>query len=217
MITFGLTINCAPWVYAPEVLPLHVRVRAAAVANGVQWIWVSTSNIIQALPWFPTNTCEQNFLVVMITPTLIERISWRSYLIFMAVAVSCPTQVSALKYPKPIMLTGSSSMFLSLSFTSSSRKQVACPLRESTTSLSREALPTLRSWRRLRKEYRVARRTLSLCMPRRPLKSKNMTIKNSETRSGLGFFFYGFFFILLDYGYPNRHMKHGKIYLVWIT
>ena len=46
-----MTINCAPWVYAPEILPLHVRLRAATLANGVQWIWVST--IIQALPCSP--------------------------------------------------------------------------------------------------------------------------------------------------------------------
>ncbi|MCJ1297571.1 hypothetical protein MMC08_000358 [Hypocenomyce scalaris] len=63
---FGMTINCAPWVYAPEILPLHVRLRAATLANGVQWIW--------------------NFFVVMISPVLIDNLGGKAYLIFMAIA-----------------------------------------------------------------------------------------------------------------------------------
>ncbi|KAH7136923.1 general substrate transporter [Dactylonectria estremocensis] len=66
MLIFGLTINCAPWVYVPEILPLHARIRGSALAISSEWLW--------------------NFIVVMISPILINRIQWKGYLIFMAIA-----------------------------------------------------------------------------------------------------------------------------------
>ncbi|KAH8891601.1 putative Myo-inositol transporter 1 [Thozetella sp. PMI_491] len=63
MLIFGMTANCIPWVYVPEILPLHVRAKGTAVGISSNWIW--------------------NFFVVMITPTLINNITWKAYLIFM--------------------------------------------------------------------------------------------------------------------------------------
>jgi hypothetical protein len=64
MLFFGATMNCIPWVYVPEILPLHVRAKGTAVGISANWIW--------------------NFFVVMITPTLIGQLQWKAYLIFMA-------------------------------------------------------------------------------------------------------------------------------------
>ncbi|KAF2117106.1 general substrate transporter [Lophiotrema nucula] len=64
MLIFGATANCIPWVYVPEILPLHVRAKGTAVGISANWIW--------------------NFFVVMITPTLINNLAWKGYLIFMA-------------------------------------------------------------------------------------------------------------------------------------
>ncbi|KAI0170275.1 putative Myo-inositol transporter 1 [Pestalotiopsis sp. NC0098] len=64
MLTFGATANCIPWVYVPEILPLHARAKGTAVGISSNWLW--------------------NFFVVMITPTLISNLAWKGYLIFMA-------------------------------------------------------------------------------------------------------------------------------------
>ncbi|KAI1851200.1 hypothetical protein JX266_003275 [Neoarthrinium moseri] len=64
MLIFGATANCIPWVYVPEILPLHVRAKGTAVGVSSNWLW--------------------NFFVVMITPTLINNLMWKGYLIFMA-------------------------------------------------------------------------------------------------------------------------------------
>ncbi|KAF2472531.1 putative Myo-inositol transporter 1 [Lindgomyces ingoldianus] len=63
MLIFGATANCIPWVYVPEILPLHVRAKGTAVGISSNWIW--------------------NFFVVMITPTIINNLQWKAYLIFM--------------------------------------------------------------------------------------------------------------------------------------
>lgn len=63
MLIFGATANCIPWVYVPEILPLHVRAKGTAVGISANWIW--------------------NFFVVMITPTLLNNLKWKGYLIFM--------------------------------------------------------------------------------------------------------------------------------------
>lgn len=51
-----------PSIYGPEVLPLHARAKGSAVSMSAIWLW--------------------NFFVVMITPVIINRIQWKSYLIF---------------------------------------------------------------------------------------------------------------------------------------
>ncbi|OKP13867.1 Sugar transporter STL1 [Penicillium subrubescens] len=63
MLIFGASVNCIPWVYGPEILPLHVRAKGQAIGISANWLW--------------------NFFVVMITPTLIENLAWKGYLIFM--------------------------------------------------------------------------------------------------------------------------------------
>jgi MFS family permease len=81
MLIFGGTINVVPWgkilflffqntyntdnntVYGPEILPLEARTRGTAISVSAHWLW--------------------NFFIVMISPVLITRIGWCTYLIFM--------------------------------------------------------------------------------------------------------------------------------------
>ncbi|TKX21892.1 sugar transporter-like protein 24 [Elsinoe australis] len=68
MLFFGATANCIPWVYVPEILPLHVRAKGTAVGISSNWLW--------------------NFVVVMITPSAINNLSWKAYLIFTCLNLS---------------------------------------------------------------------------------------------------------------------------------
>lgn len=43
MLIFGASVNCIPWVYVPEILPLHARAKGTAVGISSNWIWVSWS------------------------------------------------------------------------------------------------------------------------------------------------------------------------------
>ncbi|KAI9693250.1 MAG: hypothetical protein M1822_005246 [Bathelium mastoideum] len=63
MLIFGASVNCIPWCYVPEILPLHARAKGTAIGISSNWTW--------------------NFFVVMITPTLIANLKWKGYLIFM--------------------------------------------------------------------------------------------------------------------------------------
>ncbi|KAF2089549.1 general substrate transporter [Saccharata proteae CBS 121410] len=63
MFIFGATVNCIPWVYVPEILPLRARARGTAIGISSNWLW--------------------NFVIVMITPVIIGRLQWKAYLIFM--------------------------------------------------------------------------------------------------------------------------------------
>ncbi|KAA8646389.1 hypothetical protein EYZ11_005230 [Aspergillus tanneri] len=63
MLVFGASVNCIPWVYGPELLPLHVRAKGSAIGTSANWLW--------------------NFFVAMISPTLIQDLAWKGYLIFM--------------------------------------------------------------------------------------------------------------------------------------
>ena len=85
MLIFGATVNCIPWVYVPEILPLHVRAKGTAVGISANWIW--------------------NFFVVMITPTIINNLQWKAYLIFMCLNLSfIPLVVSSQLLPKAFTL-----------------------------------------------------------------------------------------------------------------
>jgi hypothetical protein len=86
MLIFGATVNCIPWVYVPEILPLHVRAKGTAIGISANWLW--------------------NFFVVMITPTIINNLQWKAYLIFMCLNLSfIPLVVSSpfslLPFPFP--------------------------------------------------------------------------------------------------------------------
>ncbi|KAH0394721.1 hypothetical protein KCU89_g11067, partial [Aureobasidium melanogenum] len=50
-------------VYVPEILPLHARAKGTAIGISSNWLW--------------------NFVVVMITPTLLNNLQWKAYFIFM--------------------------------------------------------------------------------------------------------------------------------------
>lgn len=63
MLFFGATVNCVPWVYVPEILPLETRAKGTAIGISSNWLW--------------------NFVIVQITPVLINRLQWKAYLIFM--------------------------------------------------------------------------------------------------------------------------------------
>ncbi|OIW23552.1 general substrate transporter [Coniochaeta ligniaria NRRL 30616] len=63
MLIFGMSVNGVPWVYVPEILPLEARTRGTAIGISSNWLW--------------------NFVVVMITPVIINRLQWKAYLIFM--------------------------------------------------------------------------------------------------------------------------------------
>ncbi|KAH6999519.1 general substrate transporter [Ilyonectria destructans] len=62
MLIFGMSVNCVPWVYVPEILPLQARTRGTAIGISSNWLW--------------------NFTVVMITPVIINRLKWVAYMIF---------------------------------------------------------------------------------------------------------------------------------------
>lgn len=61
---FGATWLPLPWLYPAEINPIKTRARANAVSTCSNWLW--------------------NFFVVMITPVMIERIQWGTYLFFAA-------------------------------------------------------------------------------------------------------------------------------------
>ena len=63
MLIFGASVNCVPWVYVSEILPLRARTRGAAIGVSSNWLW--------------------NFTIVMITPIIINRLQWKAYFIFM--------------------------------------------------------------------------------------------------------------------------------------
>ncbi|OOQ81535.1 hexose carrier protein [Penicillium brasilianum] len=84
MLIFGASVNCIPWVYGPEILPLHVRTKGQAIGISANWLW--------------------NFFVVMITPTLIENLAWKGYLIFMCLNLAFVPIVYFL-YPETANLT----------------------------------------------------------------------------------------------------------------
>lgn len=82
MLIFGASVNCIPWVYVPEILPLHARAKGTAIGISSNWLWVSTSILLIRL--VPSNMpISQNFVIVMITPVIINRLQWKAYLIFM--------------------------------------------------------------------------------------------------------------------------------------
>ncbi|KAL4897972.1 general substrate transporter [Aspergillus ambiguus] len=63
MLSFGASLNAIPWCYSAEILPLRIRAQGTALAVMNNWIWV--------------------FTIVMVTPTMVERLAWKTYLIFM--------------------------------------------------------------------------------------------------------------------------------------
>merc|ERR1712187_597187 len=61
---FGATWLPLPWLYPAELSPIKTRAKANAISTCSNWLF--------------------NFTVVMITPVMIARISWGTYLFFAA-------------------------------------------------------------------------------------------------------------------------------------
>ena len=39
MLFFGMSVNCVPWVYVPEILPLESRTKGTAIGISSNWLW----------------------------------------------------------------------------------------------------------------------------------------------------------------------------------
>ncbi|KAL3457223.1 general substrate transporter [Aspergillus heterothallicus] len=69
--SFGMSWNCVPWLYAPEITPLNLRHLGAAVGCFSEWLWT--------------------FVIAVMTPTAIENTGWKIYLLFcIFLALSIP-------------------------------------------------------------------------------------------------------------------------------
>ncbi|SMR46744.1 unnamed protein product [Zymoseptoria tritici ST99CH_1E4] len=79
MLIFGGTVNVVPWVYGPEILPLEARTRGTAISVSSHWLW--------------------NFFIVMISPVLINRIGFHTYIIF-AILLACFIPIVYFFYPE---------------------------------------------------------------------------------------------------------------------
>ena len=85
MLIFGMSVNCVPWVYVPEILPLNARSQGTAIGISANWLWnfvvvrASLSTLYHTLITKKANTSQ-----VMITPVVINRLQWKAYIIFMA-------------------------------------------------------------------------------------------------------------------------------------
>ena len=45
MLVDGASVNCIPWCYVPEILPLHARSKGTAIGVSSNWIWVCYTRI----------------------------------------------------------------------------------------------------------------------------------------------------------------------------
>ncbi|KAH6663987.1 general substrate transporter [Plectosphaerella plurivora] len=60
-VSFGLSWNSVPWLYAPEITPLHLRHIGSAVGVFSEWLWT--------------------FVIAQMTPAAIANTGWRIYLL----------------------------------------------------------------------------------------------------------------------------------------
>ncbi|CAM1503163.1 Fc.00g079390.m01.CDS01 [Cosmosporella sp. VM-42] len=77
--SFGTTWLPVPWLYPAEINPVKTRGKANVVSTCTNWLF--------------------NFLIVMITPILIHRISWGTYLLFACIN-SCFFPILRWFYPE---------------------------------------------------------------------------------------------------------------------
>ncbi|CRL29841.1 Sugar/inositol transporter [Penicillium camemberti] len=61
-ISFGMSWNAVPWLYAPEITPLNIRHVGAAVGCFSEWLWT--------------------FVIAQMTPPAIANTGWKIYLLF---------------------------------------------------------------------------------------------------------------------------------------
>ncbi|KAL1990351.1 hypothetical protein VTN49DRAFT_6190 [Thermomyces lanuginosus] len=77
--SFGATWLPLPWLYPAEINPLRTRARANAISTCSNWLF--------------------NFVIVMITPVMIDNIGWGTYLFF-AVVNACFLPIIYFFYPE---------------------------------------------------------------------------------------------------------------------
>ncbi|KAJ5698248.1 Major facilitator superfamily domain general substrate transporter [Penicillium macrosclerotiorum] len=77
--SFGATWLPLPWLYPAEISPIKTRAKANALSTCSNWLF--------------------NFLIVMVTPIMISRISWGTYLFFAAIN-ACFLPVIYFFYPE---------------------------------------------------------------------------------------------------------------------
>ncbi|KAF8477286.1 general substrate transporter [Kalaharituber pfeilii] len=77
--SFGATWLPLPWLYPAEINPLRTRGKANAVSTITNWLF--------------------NFLIVMVTPIMIDRIGWGTYLFF-GVVNACFMPIIYFFYPE---------------------------------------------------------------------------------------------------------------------
>ncbi|KAM0293765.1 hypothetical protein ACHAO9_001451 [Fusarium lateritium] len=61
-ISFGMSWNAIPWLYAPEITPLDLRHVGSSIAAFSEWLWT--------------------FVIALITPYAIDTAGWKFYLLF---------------------------------------------------------------------------------------------------------------------------------------
>ncbi|PSN68627.1 general substrate transporter [Corynespora cassiicola Philippines] len=70
-ISFGMSWNSIPWLYAPEITPMQLRHVGSAVATFSEWLWT--------------------FVIAQVTPHAIENAGWKFYLLFcIMIALNIP-------------------------------------------------------------------------------------------------------------------------------
>ena len=77
--SFGATWLPLPWLYPAEVNPIKTRAKANAVSTCSNWMF--------------------NFLIVMVTPIMVQKIKWGTYLFF-AAANACFIPIIWFLYPE---------------------------------------------------------------------------------------------------------------------
>jgi hypothetical protein len=77
--SFGASWLPLPWLYAAEISPLRTRAKANALSTCSNWLF--------------------NFLIVMVTPVMLNNIGWGTYLVF-AIVNACFLPIIYFFYPE---------------------------------------------------------------------------------------------------------------------
>jgi MFS family permease len=87
-ITFGMSWNATPWIYAPEITPLQLRHVGSAVGVFSEWLCTFVSlHLTRELNVVLT----VSKVIVQMTPTAVKHTGWKIYLLFVILtALSIP-------------------------------------------------------------------------------------------------------------------------------
>lgn len=91
-ISFGMSWNPIPWLYAPEITPLRLRHVGAATATFSEWLWTFVSISKRAVSEINKLTDLSLIQVIaLVTPYALETAGWKFYLLFcFMIALSIP-------------------------------------------------------------------------------------------------------------------------------